>query len=153
MKKLLTFSMFTLSAICSYSHAASIVNPFEQLRPKIEEMADAWIEKHVQPFSYDRNQKLINLLSSTNITPEDINNAIEADPSLSDTFDAIGNAINFFLQTYIETVQKKWSAKERSADEQQEFFNQLQQKVMDLINYISSVYYEKLNVHVNKSQK
>jgi len=152
MNKLFTLSALVLSTACFYSHTTQVQNPFEQLTPKIEEMANKWIETHVKPFSHSRNQRLMSLLSSQNVTPQDITDAIAAEPSISDALEAIGSSINFFIESYVDNVQKKWAAKKTDNTNQEEFFNQLQQKVMELINYISTIYYAQLYTYMNDSK-
>jgi hypothetical protein len=149
MNKLFTFVAFTLSTATFCSHAQN-QNPFAQLTPKIEELADQWVTTSVAPFSYNRNQKLMNLLSSQNITSQDIADTIAAEPSISQALEEIGTSINFCVESYITNIQKKWANKQLNDEEEKEFFAQLQQKVMELINYTSTIYYAKLDAHMQK---
>lgn len=148
----LFLSTIVLSATFFSTHTASKQNPFEQLTPKIDEMSDHWIDTHVKPFKLPRNQKLLNLLAAENITQQDITDAITAESSISDALEAIGSDMNFFIEIYVENIQKKWFAKKTEGVDEKEFINQLQQKIIELINYTSAIYYEKLHTYMNEYQ-
>lgn len=153
MNKHVIYSLIT-TALISFSYAVHAQDYFSQLEPQITKKAATWIEQGIRPLTHEQQQVVLNIFGLKEITQETIvavTQQIQVDKALENVFDLLQTDINAIIQMYIAGIEKKLSSHKSATSNMDEFYKQLETKIIELYAYINTVYYTLLYSYMEKN--
>ncbi len=131
-------------------------NPFIKLVPFIAENATQWTNKSVSLLNVELQLAFLNLFALN--SPQSIKafmqciKFLEENKEIIPSFEALQETIGNILKKYLEPIEKKIAAKkerkELSTTEEESIRKQLDEKIQELVMYISAYYYQALYNHI-----